>query len=72
VNVPNNDHSTPLHLASCTESLEVALLLIENGANVDAKDRYGRTVFQVARGKECRELLLEHGAEDASQGSLGI
>jgi ankyrin repeat protein len=29
--------------------LEVARLLMENGANVDAKDSDGRTVFQIAQ-----------------------
>jgi ankyrin repeat protein len=69
VNILDNHHRTPLHLASRNGRFEVARLLIENGANVDAKDSEGRTAFQVARGKECKELLLEHGAEDASQGS---
>jgi len=72
VNVLDNDRSTPLHLASRDGHLEVARLLIENGANLDAEDSRGRTAFQVARGKESKELLLEHGAKDASQGSLDI
>ncbi|KAI0284744.1 hypothetical protein BC826DRAFT_1179252 [Russula brevipes] len=56
VNVLDYHHSTPLHLASRSECLEVARLLIENGANLDAKDSFA--------GKECKELLLEHGATE--------
>ncbi|KAI0291533.1 hypothetical protein BC826DRAFT_955573 [Russula brevipes] len=66
VNVLDHRHRTPLHLASRDRHLEVARLLIENGANLDAKDSEGRTALQVAKGKECKELLLEHGAKDAS------
>jgi len=72
VNVPDYEHSTPLHLASCDRHLEVARLLIEHRANLDAKDSEGRTAFQVAEGKECKELLLENGAKGASRGSLDI
>ena len=41
-------------------------LLLEHGANVEAKDDVGRTAFQVASAKgheEVAKLLSEHGAK---------
>jgi ankyrin repeat protein len=43
--------------------LEVARLLVEHGANVDAKDDKGRTAFQVAseyRHHDIVKLLSDH------------
>ena len=55
--------STPLHVASSLGWLEVARVLLGNGANVDEKDEEGRTPFQVAlleRHVEMRKLLSDH------------
>ncbi|KAF8258829.1 ankyrin repeat-containing domain protein [Lactarius quietus] len=64
-NIPQRDHSTPLHQASSHGWLEVARLLLSHGAKVDGKDGKGRTPFQVAASEgrdEMMKLLLEHGA----------
>ncbi|KAF8268320.1 ankyrin repeat-containing domain protein [Lactarius quietus] len=61
-NIPRDDHSTALHLASSGGSLEVARLLLGYGAKVDEKDGQGMTPFQVAESNELKKLLLEHGA----------
>jgi ankyrin repeat protein len=61
----NDTNSTPLHIASSKGWLEVARLLLSHGANVDEKDKEGRTSFQVASSKghvEMTKLLLDHGA----------
>jgi ankyrin repeat protein len=61
-NLCSNSHSSPLHKASSRGWLEVARLLLSHGAKVDAKDRGGRTPFQLAASIEITKLLLEHGA----------
>jgi uncharacterized protein len=48
VNARNGNRSTALHLASRQGKLEVACLLLEHGADLDAGDREGMTAFQVA------------------------
>ena len=60
-----DSHSAPLHEASSRGLFEIARLLLSYGAKVDAKDREGRTPFQVAASKghhEITKLLFEHGA----------
>jgi ankyrin repeat protein len=69
-NIPDNDHITPLHRASARGRLAAARLLLNYGAKVDEKDRYGKTPFQWAgaeRRDEMRKLLVEHGAVPPSQ-----
>uniref|UniRef100_A0A7S0ZBF5 Non-specific serine/threonine protein kinase n=1 Tax=Timspurckia oligopyrenoides TaxID=708627 RepID=A0A7S0ZBF5_9RHOD len=60
------DKRTPLHLA-CTEGhAEIALVLIENGADIEAKDRWGSTPMKDAvkyNHKRIVELLEDHGVE---------
>ena|SRR6266581_9685588 len=53
----DNDHVTPLHLASRHGCVEGARLLLEHGANVHLEDNTGRTPFQVAS----EEGLTEEG-----------
>lgn len=57
---------TPLHVAACRGHAEIALLLLDNGANVDARDFGGWTPLLVTCAHESRqqvlELLLERGA----------
>ncbi|KAI0270169.1 ankyrin repeat-containing domain protein [Russula aff. rugulosa BPL654] len=57
---------TPLHVASACGAPEVVRLLLEHGADIEAKDKNGKTALQEAAENErdkVVELLREHGAE---------
>ena len=63
VDALDDDHATPLHLASYFDCAKGAQLLLEHGANVHPKDKWGRTPLQVAsewNRPEITQLLLEH------------
>ena len=54
-----------MHWAAAFNSVDVARLLIENGAEVDVKDGNGGTLLQLAAKRNSTEvarLLIEHGA----------
>ena len=53
---------TPLHLAIYWNKIEIAKLLIDSGADVNAKDYKGDTLLHWAKSREMRALLREHGA----------
>jgi len=64
VDAQDNDHTTPLHVASFYGSLKVARLLLQHSANVHVQNKKGETPFQVAmaRGHQgIMELLSELG-----------
>jgi ankyrin repeat protein len=64
VNVPGTGHSTLLQRAIHYGALEIARLLLENGADVGAKDHEGRTLLEVSlpeRRDEVAKLLVEYG-----------
>jgi ankyrin repeat protein len=75
VNARNNSRDTPLldalkstDLESGLENrrLEVARLLVEHGANIDAKNDEGMTAFQVASEygyHDIAKLLSDHGSK---------
>lgn len=77
-----SDNSTPLHWAAgdgvCAPDLEIATLLLAEGAAVDAKTKVGNTPLMWAA--KCKkesavavaELLLAHGADINCQGFDGI
>lgn len=44
VNFKDIDSRTPLHVASCQGLADVVGLLLDRGAEVDTKDRWGSTV----------------------------
>jgi len=44
----DDDHATPLHLASYYGCVKGARLLLEHGANVHLEDKKGRTPFRIA------------------------
>jgi ankyrin repeat protein len=48
INAQDMDGFTPLHLASAAGVLDVVRLLVEHGADTEARDKAGRTPFQVA------------------------
>ena len=39
---------TPLHIASANNDYQMIKLLLDNGANVKKKDKFGRTPFLLA------------------------
>jgi ankyrin repeat protein len=76
VNARRKDHSTPLHVASYYGNVEIVRLLLDNGANADAKSvieesplhkvSCGEFESQEA-GARVAQLLLEHGADVNAQ-----
>ena len=63
IDAVDDDHATPLHLASLYGSVKGARLLLEHGANVHLEDKEGRTPFQLASQQgqtEIMQLLSEH------------
>ena len=63
VDALNNNHTTPLHLASFWGCTKAARLLLEHGANAHLEDKQGRTPFQVALEEgetKMTQLLSEH------------
>ena len=62
---------TPLHWASQHGHVEVVQTLIDNGANVNARDVFGRTPLHLAVGHPAIiALLLEAGANVDARDSL--
>jgi ankyrin repeat protein len=43
VNALDNDHETPLHIASSLGSLEITRLLLDHGARAEAENVHGQT-----------------------------
>ena len=72
--VKGRDHSdsTPLHHAAGFGDLETMKLLLDNGADVNAKNRLeGTPLHWAVRSDEKTRLLLEHGAEINSKTQNG-
>ena len=68
------DIATPLYYASTVGLETVVLLLLEQGADVDAKTRFGETALQLAAKNghaAVARLLLDREAEVDSEDSLG-
>ena len=56
---------TPLHVAAVSNAPEVAAVLIEHGADINAKGLEGHTPLHLAawhNAREVAEVLIEHGA----------
>ena len=63
VDALDDDHATPLHLASLEGCVKGARLLLEHGANVHLENKEGKTPFQVASAQgheKITQLLSEH------------
>lgn len=63
------DRRTPLHIAAAEGHLKICALLLERGADVNAKDRWGHTPLWDAKMNdhgEVQELLLRHQGTDSS------
>lgn len=61
----NIDQYKPLHLAALSDNLEIAELLIKNGANINSYDRWERTPLDIAathKSVRVARLLIKNGA----------
>ena len=56
INLPSNSKKTPLHYTSQLNQLAMAKLLVEAKADLEAKDKKGRTALDLATGEAKREL----------------
>jgi ankyrin repeat protein len=66
VDAEDNNHSTPLHLASSQWDVEAATLLVERGANVQVQNNNGQTPLHLASEHgvhDTMRLLLDGGAD---------
>lgn len=62
----DDDGYTPLHRASYTNNVDIAKILLQYGANVNAKTEFEWTPLHSAvkwSNAECAALLLQHGAD---------
>lgn len=62
----DDDGYTPLHRAAYTNNVDIARILIQYGANVDARTEYEWTPLHSAvkwSNAECAAFLLQHGAD---------
>ncbi|MEM7362197.1 MAG: ankyrin repeat domain-containing protein [Bacteroidota bacterium] len=65
---------TPLHLAACFNSKEVAEILVQYGANIEAKDEYEKTPLHWSaenNSKEVAKILIQHNANIDAKDDLG-
>jgi ankyrin repeat protein len=70
---PDGRGDQPIHHASRNGDTEIVRLLVEHGADVNAKNPRGHTVLYCAGGHghlDCLQLLLEAGADLDAQNSL--
>lgn len=66
VNAKDNDGYTPLHRACYNNNIDIALLLLKYGANVNAVTEFKWTPLHSAcqwTNPYCVALLLQHGAD---------
>lgn len=62
----DDDGYTPLHRAAYSNNVEIAKILLEHGANVNAKTEFEWTPLHSAvkwSNAECAALLLQHGTD---------
>jgi hypothetical protein len=60
VNTCDRGHATPLHLACCTRDLESVRVLLDHGANVNARDNHDQTPLH----QVLTHLLFKHNPKD--------
>jgi uncharacterized protein len=78
VNFADEDGFTPLHFAAQQQHAEVAAVLIEAGANLNARNRFGNTalwgaLFNVRSGDgEVVRVLLDAGADPDAENNYGV
>jgi len=74
VNAGDAEKRTPLHYAAGYNHIEIAQLLIDEGASLAAKDSMGNTPLHYAAGygrPQLVELLLARGAAAAAENEAG-
>ena len=62
VNVVGNCEYCPLHWAVQRDETQIAEALINHGADVNPRNRSGKTPLALARNPEMRRMLISHGA----------
>ncbi|XP_044726613.1 serine/threonine-protein phosphatase 6 regulatory ankyrin repeat subunit B-like isoform X3 [Chrysoperla carnea] len=76
VNVRNHiDRETPLHVSARSRDVEICKMLLNKGADVDAKEKNGSTALHIATeegSNEIVKLLLERGAKVDSKNKCNI
>jgi ankyrin repeat protein len=66
VNARGGDHGTPLHAAVHQEDLDLVVLLLERGADMESRDRHDQTALYVASSCGYAEVvrsLIDRGAD---------
>jgi ankyrin repeat protein len=63
MNEGDYDKRTPLHVAVAANQYEAVKFLLDHGANVNPKDRWGSTPLNDADNKDIETLLLSKGAK---------
>eukprot|EP00127_Corallochytrium_limacisporum_P006196 Clim_evm13s221 gene=Clim_evmTU13s221 len=67
---PDYDRRTALHLAAAEGNMDCCKILVEAGADINAKDRWGGTPLRDAQSGQhnaVKEYLMGHGAEEDVQ-----
>jgi len=61
-----NGH-TPLHCAASEGRVEAMGLLLDAGAKVNERNKYGKTALDLARNNDCRALLRQAGGKTGAE-----
>lgn len=77
VNFQDNDGNSYLHVAVQSNSINIVERLLEKGAIIDIKDKYGKTPLMVAissynGNEELIKLLIKKGADKNEKANSGI
>lgn len=72
INIQDNDGKTPLRIAVESSFPKKVKLLLEAGADITIKDKYGQDVLMWAHSVEITNILLDAGADINSQDNDGF